>query len=164
MSDAGELLVRKSLTVKASIADAFAIFTEQIDRWWPLATHHIGAAPAATAIIEPRPGGRWFERDAAGVECNWGRVLVWEKPRRIVLSWEINADWKADASVQSEVEVRFTPQGPHSTRVELEHRRLDAFGERAAAMRGIFDSEGGWTAILRHYAGRAEGAGAPAAR
>jgi len=149
-----ELLVRKTITVKASIADAFATFTEQIGRWWPLVTHHIGAAPAATAAIEPHAGGRWFERDANGVECNWGRVLVWEKPRRIVLAWEINADFQPDATVQSEVEVLFTPQGPHSTRVDLEHRRLDAFGERAAAMKGMF--ENGWTVVLQQFTQFAE--------
>ena len=157
MSDAStnEILVRKTITVKASIADAFATFTADIGRWWPLATHHIGATAPATAVLEPRQGGRWFERDAGGVECDWGRVLVWEEPRRLVLSWEINAEFKSDPSILAEVEVRFTPQGPHSTRVELEHRRLDAFGERAAAMGTMFDR--GWTAILQRFASHAEG-------
>jgi uncharacterized protein YndB with AHSA1/START domain len=155
--ETGELLVRKTLTVKTSIADAFAVFTEQVGRWWPLATHHIGAQAPVAAILEPRAGGRWFERDADGVECEWGRVLVWEQPRRLVLAWQINADWKPDQAIYAEVEVRFTPQGPHTTRVDLEHRRLDAFGERAAVMRERFD--GGWSSILQSYTQHAESAG-----
>ena len=39
--------------------------------------------------------------------------------------------------------------GPALTRVELEHRRLDRFGTAAEQMRGIFDSEDGWNAMLR---------------
>ena len=149
------LFVRKEITVEASQARAFDVFTREHGAWWPLATHHIGSAAAETAIIEPHTGGRWFERAADGSECDWGRVLVWDPPGRLVLAWEISADWKHDESINTEVEVRFVSLGPARTRVELEHRRLDRYGAAAEQMRGIFDSENGWTNILRLSVARA---------
>jgi hypothetical protein len=153
------LFVRKEITVEASQARAFDVFTRELGVWWPLATHHIGSDPAETAIIEPRAGGRWFERSADGRECEWGRVRVWDPPGRLVLSWEISADFRHDESIDTEVEVSFVSLGPALTRVELEHRQLDSYGAAVDKMRGIFDSENGWTWILRSFASRARDAG-----
>jgi uncharacterized protein YndB with AHSA1/START domain len=151
------LPVRKEIVVEASQARAFRVFTEEHGAWWPLATHHIGEKDAETAIIEPRVGGRWFERAADGTECPWGKVLVWDPPGRIVLSWEIGANFKYDSTLSLELEVRFVALGPASTRIELEHRNLERFGEAAETMRSAFDSEGGWGGILKSYAARAAG-------
>ncbi|HET7854738.1 MAG TPA: SRPBCC domain-containing protein [Candidatus Methylomirabilis sp.] len=81
-----------------------------------------------------------------------GRVLVWEPPHRIVLSWDIGAGWKYDPELGTEVEVRFISEGPDTTRVELEHRRLERYGAQADTMRATFDSERGWSGILRAFA------------
>lgn len=150
-----EASVRKTVVVNVPQANAFTVFTERLGDWWPLQSHHIGAQAAQTAVIEPRPGGRWFERANDGSECDWGRVLVWEPPHRIVLSWEISADWKHDPSLKTEVEVRFVAEGTNRTRVELEHRGLDAYGARRDEMRGIFDSDRGWKGLLDAFAARA---------
>ena len=147
-----QLVVRKSVLVNAPQTHAFAVFTEQQGAWWPLTTHYIGAASAQTAIIEPLAGGRWFERSSDGDECDWGRVLVWEPPHRIVLSWDIGADWKSDPQLGTEVEVRFIAEDPATTRVELEHRHLERYGAQAETMQTTFDSEGGWSGILRGFA------------
>jgi uncharacterized protein YndB with AHSA1/START domain len=147
--------VRKQIEVDASQARAFRVFTEEHGAWWPLASHHIGTAAAETAIIEPKNGGRWFERAADGSECVWGRVLVWDPPGRLVLSWEITENWQHDAALKTEVEVRFVALGPARTRIELEHRQLDRYGPATEQMRGVFDSEGGWGGILRRFAQRA---------
>ena len=40
----------------------------------------------------------------------------------------------------------------HHTRVELEHRGLGAYGDKAAEMRDAFDSPNGWNGMLEHYA------------
>jgi hypothetical protein len=147
--------VRKEIVVEASQVRAFRVFTEEHGQWWPLATHHIGEKAAETAIIEPRAGGRWFERAADGTECLWGKVAVWDPPGRLVLSWEISPNWKHDETLATEVEVRFVVLGPALTRIELEHRQLERLGDAAEAMRGAFDSEGGWSGILQAYAARA---------
>ena len=149
------LAVRKSISVEASQERAFSVFTEGMGTWWPLDTHHIGAADAAAAVLEPRVGGRLFERGVDGSECDWGRVLVWEPPDRFVYVWQINADWQHDTSIESEVEVRFIAEGPTRTRVELEHRKLETFGDKAENMHEAFDSSGGWGALLESFASAA---------
>jgi uncharacterized protein YndB with AHSA1/START domain len=147
--------VRKVVIVNAPPAVAWRVFTEEMGTWWPLATHKIGTARAVDAVIEPRVGGRWYERGDDGSTCDWGRVLSWEPLTRLVLSWEITADWKHDPDLKTEVEVRFVAEGKNSTRVELEHRRLDLYGARRDEMRGIFDSETGWKGLLDGFAARA---------
>ena len=147
------LAVRRSIVVDARPERAFAVFTEGMTAWWPLQTHTIGSKPPAEAVIEPREGGRWFERAADGTECDWGRVLAWDPPDRVLLSWEITCDWRHDASVHTEVDVRFVAEDDGRTRVELEHRGLEAYAERAEEMRGVFDSDGGWPGLLRRFAG-----------
>src|SRR5262245_18039383 len=149
------LFVRKEITVETSQTRAFNVVTQEHGALWPLATNHIGGAPAETAIIEPRAGGRWFERAADGTECDWGRVRVWDPPGRLVLSWQISASWKHDPALDTEVEVRFVALGPALTRVELEHRRLENFGADAEKMRATFDSDGAWIGLLRECAAHA---------
>jgi len=147
--------LRKTVEVNAPQAVAWRVFTEKMGTWWPLATHKIGKTKAVDAVIEPRVGGRWYERGDDGSTCDWGQVLLWEPPSRLVLSWDISADWQSDPSLKTEVEVRFIAEGKDRTRVELEHRRLDRYAARRDEMRGIFDSEAGWTGLLASFASSA---------
>ncbi len=146
------VVVRKSVVVAAPLAIAFEVFAAHIDTWWPLASHHIGDAECAAVVIEPRPGGRWYERGVNGVECVWGHVLLWEAPRRVVLVWQLSATFDFDPSIHTEVDVRFTVVDDHTTRVELEHRGLEAYGADATTMRDKFASPNGWNGMLEHYA------------
>jgi uncharacterized protein YndB with AHSA1/START domain len=143
--------VRRELTVKAPPERAFAVFTDRFDSWWPR-SHSIGEAEMGEAIVEPRTGGRWYERGVDGSECVWGQVLAWEPPHRLVLSWQIGGDWKLDADPAhaSEIEVRFTPVDD-GTRVELEHRHFERHGESAAALRESVSQDGGWGGLLERY-------------
>jgi len=148
--------VRKTVTVPTSQARAFAIFTTEFDSWW-YPSHHIGAEPYESVTIEPRVGGRWFERDANRNECDWGRVLEWEPPTRIVLAWQLTHEFKYDADFQTEVEIRFIAVDANTTRVELEHRGLDAFGDYADQMREGLGSGGGWGLLITRYEEYASG-------
>lgn len=145
--------VRKTLMVKASAARAFEVFTNGIGRWWP-ATHSIGAAPQKLAVLEPGVGGRWYEIGEDGSQCDWGRVLSWEPPSRLVLAWQIGPDFRFDPDLVTEVELRFFEEGPTTTRVEFEHRHLERMGERAAATRESLN--GGWGGLLDIYVTVAE--------
>jgi uncharacterized protein YndB with AHSA1/START domain len=143
--------VRKSVRVNAPPDRAFEVFTTGIGRWWPK-SHHIGASELETHVIEPKAGGRWYERGVDGVECEIGRVLLWEPPARLVLGWQLTADWKYDRNLVTEVEVRFIPDGASATRVELEHRNLERFGDRADVLRTQIDSPEGWGGLLQLFA------------
>lgn len=144
--------VRKVVSVQASPAIAWRVFAEQMGTWWPLGQYKIGKANAVDAVIEPRVGGRWYERGDDGSSCDWGRVLAWEPPSRLVLSWDITADWQYDPALQTEIEVRFIAEGETRTRVEFEHRRLDRYGNRRDEMRTIFDETGDWGQLLASFA------------
>ncbi|GAB2548621.1 SRPBCC family protein [Nocardia heshunensis] len=140
-------------TVAMPLDQAFAFFTENFGSWWP-ADYHIGQSAMADAIIEPRTGGRWYERGVDGVECEWGRVLAWEPPHRLVLTWQINGYWQfdADPAHASEIEIRFTPEGPAQTGVELEHRYLDRLVEGKGIYEAIAEQGGGWSTMLELFA------------
>ena len=143
--------VHHAITVAATQERAFTMFTEGINQWWPR-THKIGPSELAEAVLEPHEGGRWYERDVDGSECEWGKVLVWEPPARVVLAWQISGEWAYDADLHTEVEVTFAAEGPDRTRVELEHRGLDAYGDRAEEMRETFDGSNAWRGILEEFA------------
>jgi uncharacterized protein YndB with AHSA1/START domain len=143
--------VRRSVEVKVSAERAFEVFTAGFGDWWPR-THTIGKGKLKTAVIEPRTGGRWYGEDEDGSTTEWGRVLAFEPPHRLMLAWQISADWQFDPSLITEVEVRFTPLAAGVTRVELEHRNLERFGDKVEAVRKSFDSPEGWGGILSAYA------------
>jgi uncharacterized protein YndB with AHSA1/START domain len=143
--------VKKQMVVNASQERAFRVFTEGIDRWWPR-EHHIGKSPLQRAVLEAQAGGRWYAVSEDGSECDVGKVLSWEPPRRLVLAWQLTADWQYDSGFFTEVEVTFTVQGPSQTRVDLEHRALERYADKAAAIRNALDSPGGWHEILYQFA------------
>ena len=145
--------VRRVITVAASQQRAFDVFTAGFGSWWPR-DYHIGTAPMTDFILEPKVGGRWYELDEDGSQCDTGRVLAYEPPSRVVLSWQLNEQWQfdADASHASEVEVRFIAEGPKQTRVELEHRGFERHAAGAEAVRQSMESQSGWTFVLETYA------------
>src|SRR4029453_2394363 len=137
-----------TITVDAPMEQVFRTFTDGFGSWWP-AEYHIGQADMATAILEPRQGGRWYEQGTDGSESEWGRVLAWEPPHRLVVTWQINGQWQydPDPAHASEIEVRFTADGPDQTTVELEHRRLERLVGGQTLRDGITGG-GGWSALL----------------
>ncbi|MGH2869029.1 MAG: SRPBCC family protein [Solirubrobacteraceae bacterium] len=147
--------VRASVEVKAPIERAFEVFTADIGSWWD-PTHHILQAELAEMIFEPRAGGHLYDRGVDGSECRWARVLAYEPPHRLVFSWDISTQWQleTDPRKTSEVEVRFTANGPERTRVELEHRNLERHGEGWEQMRDSVGSPGGWPTGMRAFADR----------
>ena len=147
--------VRKTFTVNAPQQWAFDVFTAGMDRWWPR-THHTGETPMAKMVLEPRVGGRWYSVHEDGKQNTVGVVSVWDPPNRVVHSWNINATWKPDANITSEVDVRFFAEGPNKTRIELEHRNFESYGEQAQQMRDAVGSDGGWNGILDLYRKEAE--------
>jgi uncharacterized protein YndB with AHSA1/START domain len=143
--------VRYSVTVPISAQKAFTLFTEGFNTWW--IGHKIGQAELAEAVLEPRVDGRWYERGVDGSECDWGKVLVFEPPGRLVLTWQINAEWQYDPDLSraSEVEVLFTEENGR-TIVDFEHRYIERHGAGAEGLARDVGSGGGWPAIIDLYA------------
>ncbi len=142
----------RSVQVRAAPARAFDLFASQMGQWWPKG-RTVGKAPHATIVIEPRAGGRWFERDADGNETHWGKVLAWEPPARLLLGWQLNCQdghWGHDPALSTEVELTFSPVEGGGTRVTLEHRNLERFGAEAA--RHAERLGGGWLDRLAEFA------------
>jgi uncharacterized protein YndB with AHSA1/START domain len=150
---AEKAVVRRSVRVQVPVQLAFSVFVEKMETWWP-APHHIGEQPFETIFVEPRIGGRWYERDAAGKECDWGQVLKWDPPARVTLSWHLGPDWKFDPDLAhaSEVEIRFTSEGPSATLVELEHSALERHGEGFEQLRDMLEQPGAWETTLSEFA------------
>lgn len=141
--------VRKSIRVHASQAHAFEVFTAGLDRWWPK-EHHIGPTAPKQVLIEPRVGGRWYERAADGTETTIGHMLIWDPPRRFVMSWEISSEWTPAPGGGTEIEVHFIAEGADATVVELEHRLFERLGTEGGTK--IHDSvDRGWPGILDLY-------------
>jgi uncharacterized protein YndB with AHSA1/START domain len=151
-TEATNVRVRKTVTVRASQERAFTVFTEGFSTWWPT-EHHIGTADLADAIIEPFAGGRYYEKGVDGSECDWGSVLAYDPPDRLVISWHLQGDWKydPDPAKASVVEVRFIAEAPDRTRVELDHRHIERHYRSDDVVTGV-NSPGGWSGILERYA------------
>lgn len=149
--------VRKTITVNAGVERAFDVFTTGFDSWWPR-SHHIGKSPMTRGIIEGKAGGRCYSEQEDGTECDWGHVLAWEPPRRLVIAWQVTHEWgyEPDLSKSSEVEVRFTKEADGRTRVDLEHRHFERHGAGGAKMRFGVDAPNGWGGLLALFAAQAE--------
>ncbi len=143
--------VTYSVTVPISAQRAFTLFTEGFSTWW--IGHHIGDADLAEVVIEPRVDGRWFERGVDGTECDWGKVLVYDPPGRLVMTWQLNSEFRYDPDLShaSEVEVAFT-EADGQTTMEFEHRYIERLGAGAEELARSVGSGDGWPRILDLYA------------
>jgi uncharacterized protein YndB with AHSA1/START domain len=137
------------IAVKTPPARTFELFVTHMDRWWPKGKT-IGKQPHVAIVVEPRCEGRWFERDADGNETNWGKVLAWQPPSRLLLGWQINTRWGYDPELLTEVELTFAATDSGGTLVTLEHRNLERFGVDAASHAERINR--GWPARLGAFA------------
>ncbi|MFI6896641.1 SRPBCC domain-containing protein [Streptomyces sp. NPDC050256] len=124
--------VRKSVTVRASVEECFKAFTERLSDWWP-PSHVLVRKERAGLAFEPGVGGRYYEWDVEGTEVDWGRVLVWEPPFRLAMTWRVNGRFESipDDEWASEIEVEFRPVDARTTVVELAHVKLYRHGDDA---------------------------------
>ena len=134
------------------------MFTEGIATWWPREeSHNVGPTPA-DAVMEPFDGGRCYSKAFDGTETDWGRVMTWDPPSRVVFAWLLDPQWRfePDPAKASEVEVRFIPEDGGRTRVELEHRGFERYASGGEGMRQQVGQPGGWTVLMDLYRGAFE--------
>ena len=150
---ATDTFVRTSIVVEAPIERAFSVFTEDFGSFKP-PEHNLLGVEIAETVFEPREGGHLYDRGVDGSECRWARVLAYEPPTRVVISWDISPQWQLETDLEktSEVEVRFVAEAPERTRVELEHRNLERHGESWEGLRDGVASKDGWPLYLQRFA------------
>jgi uncharacterized protein YndB with AHSA1/START domain len=136
--------IRLDFEVDCPPDHAFHVWTARIASWWP-ADHTASGEAGLRVSLEPRVGGRIYERTRDGTEHDWGHVTAWEPPSRLVYRWHL----KRDRSDATEVEIRFLPVGDDRTRVEIEHRDWERLGADGLSWRDR--NAGGWATLLPHY-------------
>lgn len=141
--------LRLEFEVACSPEHAFSTWSERFGQWWP-ADHTASGESDSYVVLEPRVGGRLFERTAAGDEIDWGEITLWEPPRRLGYLWHI----RRDRSEATDVEITFVAQGDGTTRVEIEHRGWERLGADGEAWRAR--NRGGWQTLIPHYKEAAE--------
>ncbi len=151
-TQAEQTSIHTHVVVDAPQERAFQLFTEKFDQIKPR-EHNMLGVDIAESVFEPRAGGRVYDRGVDGSECQWGRVLAYDIPERIVFTWEISPQWQleTDPERSSEVEIRFIPESPERTRVELEHRHIDHHGDGWEGLRAGIAGDGGWPLYLGRY-------------
>jgi uncharacterized protein YndB with AHSA1/START domain len=157
-TEAAETSIRTSIVVEAPIERAFSVFTEDFGSFKPPEHNMLGVEIAET-VFEPRVGGSVYDRGVDGSECRWARVLAYEPPSRVLLSWDISPHWQIETNLEktSEVEVRFIAETPQRTRVELEHRDLQRHGDGWEGLREGVRGNEGWPLYLERFAELANG-------
>jgi len=151
--DTAATSVVTEIVVEVPLERAFTVFTERFDHIKPR-EHNMLAVDIAQSVFEPKVGGRVYDRGVDGSECQWGRVLAYEPPTRIVFTWDISPRWQieTDLARSSEVEVRFIAEAERRTRVELEHRHLDRHGEGWEGLAAGVRADQGWPLYLQRFA------------
>jgi uncharacterized protein YndB with AHSA1/START domain len=137
--------VRKTILVRCPVELAFRVWTEQIDRWWPKG--HSRSGDLATCVfLEPRAGGRLFERTPDGTEHTWGEVLVWAPPHHLSYHWYLGSSTEQP----TRVDVQFSVHGDGNTQVDVTHRGPELIGELWARTNTRFAAA--WDSVLAAYA------------
>jgi len=114
------MTILRSIKVGQPPAIAFRVFCEEISQWWPLKQgFSFGGERAGQIVIEPRTGGRFYERFTDGTEFEVGRVTEYQPSTVVAFTWR-SPRWEGPTLV----EVRFMAEGA-GTRVELEHSGWD---------------------------------------
>jgi uncharacterized protein YndB with AHSA1/START domain len=148
-----ETTVQAQIVVDAPLERAFSVFTEGFGSFKP-PEHNLLVVEIAETVFEPRVGGYLYDRGVDGSECRWARVLAYDPPHRVVLSWDISPQWQLETDLEktSEWEVRFFAEAPDRTRVEVEHRDLERHGPGWEGVRDGVAESAGWPLYLRRFA------------
>lgn len=143
---------RHEVTVPLIPSDAFHLFTDRLATWWP-AEYTWSQGTVVTLGIEPRKGGRCTEQGPYGFQCDWGRVLAWVPPEKLVLTWQIglNREPQPDPEQASTLDIEFQPASADTTRITLEHRDISRHGQGADEYCAALASDYGWPFILHRY-------------
>jgi uncharacterized protein YndB with AHSA1/START domain len=138
----------KTIEVPCSQKNAFEVFLDKMDSWWPMGKFTVSAmagAPARAIRVEARVGGLIVEVGADGSEVVWGEIVTLERSSRLVLNFHIPRPGDV-VTARPLLELDFEALGPSATRVTLRQSNFEALGDMGAAVRGGYGF--GWTMIF----------------
>lgn len=139
--------LKKTIVVRRTPEEAFAIFTQRFGSWWPFTQFSIHQEDTASCTFEAKPNGEVYETSKDGERATWGRVRAWNPPKGFVIAW--HPGYPPEKA--TEVELTFEPVA-EGTRVTLEHRDWAKIGDGAAQARSNY--ENGWVVVFeQRYAG-----------
>ena len=136
--------LRLSYEIDCPVDHAFSVWTTRLSTWWPKG-HSASGDPDTVVILEPRLGGRIFERTSDGREIDWGEITRWEPPGRLGYLWHITRA-RDDAT---DVELTFVDIGGGRTRLDIVHAGWERLGADGVAWRDA--NTGGWDALIPNY-------------
>ena len=136
--------LRLSYEIDCSPEHAFEVWTARVSAWWPK-DHSASGDPGTRVVLEPREGGRIFERTSDGTEIDWGQITVWSPPVRLGYVWHINRD-RSDAT---DVELTFVDLGDGTTRLDIVHSGWERLGSKGRDWREANTS--GWSALIPNF-------------
>lgn len=145
--------LRLSYEIDCPAEHAFTVWTTRISTWWPKG--HSASGDAETLVVlEPRLGGRIFERTSDGTEIDWGEVTEWSPPLRLGYAWHIGRDRRG----ATDVELTFVDLGNDRTRLDIVQAGWERLGADGPAFREA--NTNGWSALMPRFLEAAEREGA----
>jgi len=142
--------LRLSYEIDCPADHAFEVWTSRLSTWWPKG-HSTSGDPDTTVVLEPRLGGRIFERTSDGREIEWGEITVWSPPSRLGYLWHIGRERTA----ATDVDLTFVDLGDGRTRLEIVHSGWDRLGAEGDAWRNA--NTDGWSSLIPRFVAAAEG-------
>lgn len=136
--------LRLSYEIDCPADHAFDVWTNQLSTWWPKG-HSASGDPGTLVVLEPRVGGRIFERTPDGREIDWGEVTRWSPPARLAYTWHIGRT-RDDAT---DVDLTFVDLGDGRTRLEIVHSGWDRLGPEGQPWRDA--NTKGWNSLIPRF-------------
>jgi uncharacterized protein YndB with AHSA1/START domain len=148
MDDIEPIIVSARLGVSREVA--FDAFTTGFSAWWPRDYTFSGERLTRLELGREK-GADCFEEGPDGFRADWGRIVLIEPPRRLVMTWRlVGSRLESDLAKCSEVEVSFGGEGPQCL-MRLFHRNFENLGEAGPASREEMASEQGWPLLIDRF-------------
>jgi hypothetical protein len=140
--------IAKTLTVPLNVAEAFELFTNEIDTWWPKASHSVTGDKAKIKFPNHKDGEITETGDDGKISI-WGKVIAYDAGKYLAFSWFPGRSEK-EATI---VTVTFT-QTKDGTRCDLTHGGFEILGDTTDAVSTSYLH--GWDMVLGCYASAAK--------
>ena len=139
-----------SFRIECAPAHAFVVWTTRLSSWWPMG-HTTSGDSDAVVTLEPRLGGRIYERTSSGAEIDWGEITRWDPPHRFAYLWHIGRA----RDHATDVDVSFVDTDDGATELRIVHSGWERLGAEGQAWREA--NTAGWAGMVPSFRAAAEG-------